>query len=111
MKIIVCGSRGYVDRARIRERLMELPADSEIMHGDARGADRIAGSVANELSMDVWVYPAPWSQGRQAGVVRNLVMLAQHPDLVLAFWDGESPGTKHMITAARKRGIPVEVIS
>ncbi len=36
-------------------------------------------------------------------------MLDQEPDLVLAWWDGRSPGTRHMIETAAQRGIPVEV--
>ncbi len=29
---------------------------------------------------------------------------------LLAFWDGESPGTKHMISAAERRGLKVHVV-
>ncbi len=45
----------------------------------------------------------------RAGIRWNLRMLDEQPDLVLAWWDGVSPGTKHMIEAAAARGIPVEV--
>jgi hypothetical protein len=95
---------------RIYDRLKELPRGSTIMHGDARGIDRTAGELADALGFFVEVYPADWERhGRRAGVVRNLEMLAKRPDLVLAFWDGSSRGTKHTIDEARKRGIPVEV--
>jgi hypothetical protein len=54
--------------------------------------------------------PADWkTHGRSAGPKRNLMMLDMKPDLVLAFWDGKSPGTKHLIENARKRGIPVRM--
>jgi hypothetical protein len=38
-------------------------------------------------------------------------MLDQNPGLVIAFWDGKSRGTAHTIGEARRRGIPVEVVS
>lgn len=112
VRVLVCGSRGLTDRAWIRERLRLLPHDAEILHGNARDVDRIAGSIANELSMSVRVFPADWeSYGKRAGYLRNIEMLDAQPDLVIAFWDGSSRGTKHAIDAAGKRGIPVEVIT
>ncbi len=38
-------------------------------------------------------------------------MLESKPDLVLAFWDGQSRGTKHTITEARRRNIPVVLVT
>ncbi len=74
------------------------------------GADPIAHNVAVGLGWNVEPYPADWERhGRRAGHLRNLAMLDYPPDLVLAFWDGQSPGTRHTITEARRRGIPVEV--
>jgi hypothetical protein len=37
-------------------------------------------------------------------------MLNGSPDLVIAFWDGESRGTRHTIDEAKRRGIPVEIV-
>ena len=34
----------------------------------------------------------------------------QYADMLIAFWDGTSKGTKHMIDLANKRGIRVVVI-
>lgn len=56
-------------------------------------------------------FRAEWNKfGRSAGYRRNLVMLEQDPDLVIAFQLDNSPGTAHAIEIARKRKIPVEVI-
>lgn len=119
MKILVTGSRNWTDADPIMERLEELPYPWEsgpygsrhtLLHGDARGADRIAAEIAGEMGWIVEPYPADWqSHGRRAGYLRNVQMLDQAPDLVLAFQRNGSRGTQHTIDEARKRGIPVEV--
>jgi hypothetical protein len=99
-----------VDEDVIRTRLRKLPRGTIIMHGGSRGADVIAGAHALSLGVVVVEYPANWhALGRRAGYVRNLQMLDQLPDLVLAFQMHRSRGTQHVIDEARKRGIPVEV--
>jgi hypothetical protein len=68
--------------------------------------------VAWYWEWNVRVFPADWERyKRRAGIIRNLEMLDQEPDLVIAFWDGKSRGTAHTIGEARRRGIPVEVVS
>jgi hypothetical protein len=110
--VLVCGSRGWTDRTAIRRRLAELPADAVIVTGGALGADQMADSTAAQLGLDREVYPANWKRdAKQAGYVRNSRMLHSKPDLVLAFWDGTSPGTRHTIGLARDQGVDVEVIS
>jgi hypothetical protein len=37
--------------------------------------------------------------------------MAKNADALIAFWDGCSPGTAHMIETARKLRIPTRVIS
>ena len=127
MKVLITGSRGWTDEAPIRARLEQLPPCSFVMHGAAPGVDRIASVIAQQLGHAVRGFPADWRvkadtppgairtdrRGRRydarAGQLRNLRMLDENPDLVLAFWDGRSPGTKHCIDAAIEAGIPVEV--
>jgi hypothetical protein len=110
--VLVCGSRGWDRPDIIRERLKTLPLGVEIIHGAARGADQMAASIAHSLGIPERAYVPDWHhQGRRAGVLRNIEMLEQDPELVLAFWDGESTGTAHTVYEARKRGIPVEVFT
>lgn len=111
-KVLVCGSRSWRDADGwiIRRRLNELSADTTILHGDAAGADRIAHFHAIVRGMPVERFrPDYKSHGSRAPHVRNNAMLAK-ADLVLAFWDGSSRGTKSVIDKARRRGIDVEVI-
>lgn len=110
MKLLVCGSRTWSDRRVIARDLMEFPEDTIVMHGNAPGADRIAAQIAVAIGLQVVSFAADWIKyGKAAGPIRNRWMLDQHPDRVLAYWNGTSPGTKDMIQEARKRGIRVEV--
>lgn len=92
----------------MREVLALLPDDAIIVHGGAPGADRMAGSLARKLGLQgPIVYPAQWDRyGDQAGPIRNRLMLDEEkPDLVIAFWNGYSKGTRGMIEEAQLRGI------
>ena|SRR6187551_819498 len=114
MKILVCGSRDWVNKEVIFYALEALHPKNEIdiIHGDAPGADRMAAEYAEALEFrSVTPYRADWkSFGKAAGFKRNLEMLDQEPDLVIAFWDGMSKGSKHTIDQAVARGIEVRVV-
>lgn len=113
MKVLICGSRDFADpfgvSLRIDARVAALPPACSVIHGNARGADRIAAEAAKRHGHAVTPYPARWKEeGKQAGILRNIRMLDAQPDLVLAFWNGKSGGTQHTILEARRRGINVE---
>ena len=56
------------------------------------------------------MFRADWERfGKSAGVRRNHQM-AQAGDMLLAFWDGRSAGTQHMISCMQQLGKPVVVI-
>jgi YspA, cpYpsA-related SLOG family len=111
MRVLVCGSRSWQDIHAIRRRLIDLPAHSTIIHGAAPVADTIAALLADDLGFSVRGYHANWRRdGKRAGILRNLRMLDSEPDLVIAFWDRESRGTKHVIDEARRRGITVDIV-
>ena len=111
MRVLVCGSRDWTDETRIFQQLLLLPPGTEIITGAARGVDRIAADNARLLEFPVREFPADWNRhGRSAGFIRNNEMLNEDPDLVIAFWDGQSRGTAHTIREAEKRGIPVQII-
>lgn len=126
MKVLVCGSRDWADYEAIDRRLSGLPAEHEeitIIHGAAsrmvkgptgapveESADMLADRAARYWRFEVQRFPADWKKhGKRAGVLRNLRMLDQRPDLVIAFQRNDSRGTQHTIDVARKRGITVEV--
>src|SRR6266511_3163605 len=120
MRLLVCGSRTWTDHVQLGWEIEGIVAEHQgepivLLHGDARGADRLAGELAQARGWRLEVYPAHWrTQGRAAGIRRNLRMLHQaRPDLVLAFVDKPLPtsrGTAHMVAIARVAHIPVRVI-
>jgi hypothetical protein len=111
MKVLICGSREWVDEGPIKAVIDGLPDDCVVMHGNARGADKLAGVLAKERGLEVEVYEPDWKMfGANAGIVRNLKMLDENPDQVYAFWNGGSRGTAHTIREAEKRGLPLEVL-
>jgi hypothetical protein len=111
--VLVCGSRDWGDPDMIRSVLTDLRRAHRhqiVIHGAARGADTMAGQIADSLGYEVHEYPADWrGKGKRAGILRNLEMLDQKPALVVAFQRNGSTGTQHTIDEARKRGIPVAV--
>ena len=113
MLILICGDRNWADADTICNQLLRFnPADHTIIHGNARGADTIAGTEACKLGFKVIAVPAKWNRyGKAAGPMRNFEMLGHKPQLVIAFHHNlsESKGTAHMVKIARESGIAVEV--
>lgn len=112
--VIVTGSRDWADEDGIWAALSRAVLDfhvTHLVHGGAKGADRIAGEWAQRASVHVQVYRADWEQfGKGAGTLRNLQMLEAHPDaMVVGFPLPASKGTVHCLLAARKLGMPVWV--
>jgi hypothetical protein len=114
MKVLVCGSRYWIDIEIILKRLDKLPCDTIIVEGGCCGADLLARNVALEIGLEVIEFPASWKKhGKAAGIIRNFRMLETKPELIIAFHDNmaKSKGTKHTVSEARKAGIEVEIIS
>lgn len=82
MKVLVFGSRKWLDQQSVERELTGFPVGTIIVHGAAQGADTIAGYVAKRLGLEVRSYPANWSKdGKAAGPIRNQRMLdSEHPD-------------------------------
>ena len=83
--------------------------DIEIVCGMARGADRLGEQYAKEHGYRIRYMPADWDTfGKSAGYKRN-VQMAEYADALVAFWDGNSPGSKHMIKVAKEKKLDVRV--
>lgn len=111
MRILVCGSRHFNDCFILKEVLEKLEIKT-IIHGDARGADRLAGGYARTWGIEEVKFPADWEKyGKAAGPIRNQQMLEEgKPDMVIAFLAPNSRGTKDMISRAEKANIPVKIV-
>jgi len=115
LRVLVTGTREWTDPAPIERELSRLAPGSVVIHGNARGVDRLAGRVAEALGLGVIACPAEWGKyGKGAGLVRNRTMLEEYaPDLVLAFHPAleQAKGTKHMVELALEAGVPVRVVT
>jgi hypothetical protein len=110
MRILVCGGRDFDNLTLLEHTLNRLHRDSTLsllIHGNASGADRLAGQWAHHHGIDQVSYPANWkAHGRAAGPMRNRRMLHHgRPQGVIAFPGGR--GTAHMISLAEQAGLPV----
>lgn len=110
MRILVTGSRDWADRVTLSGALDAAAAAGPctIVHGGARGADRLAGEWARANGVAVQVFTADWNTyGRRAGYVRNAAMVAAGADVCLAFIKNGSPGATMTADLAERAGIPV----
>lgn len=117
MKVIIAGGRDFKDFSLLKAKFLELiktkdkeDKDITIISGTARGADKLGILLSIMLYINLEKYPANWSKyGKSAGYRRNHEM-ANNATHLLAFWDGKSKGTKHMIDIATQKGLQVTVV-
>lgn len=122
-RIIIAGGRDFANAALMQAKCDPIMADLtqkgyalEIVSGTARGADQFGELYAESRNIPVKRFPADWNRyGKAAGYRRNTQMADYAAEFpyggLIAFWDGESRGTKAMIELAKKKGLMVEVIT
>ena len=117
INVLICGSRGFSDYKLFERTLVQhLPPHTYLMSGGATGADSMAEHFAEQYHIPMRVFPAQWDKykvdGRRnpAGMIRNKEMLV-HAGMVIAFWDGQSKGTKDMMRISKAKGLEVIVIN
>lgn len=113
-RVIIAGGRDFQDYALLQRTvdvfLEDIDDDISIVSGKAKGADSLGERYANERGYTVRAYPADWQQhGKAAGFIRNREM-AQNADALIAFWNGQSRGTEHMIKTAHQHSLMVHVV-
>ena len=120
LKMIIAGGRDFNDYGLLLDYMNLLEPDLaffngaeqtglEIVSGACRGADALGERFAREFDLQITQFPADWAAyGKSAGPRRNRLM-ADYADVLVAFWDGKSRGTKHMIDTAREAGLEVHV--
>lgn len=106
MKVAIIGSRnlGVIGLENF------LPDNvTEIISGGARGIDTCAREYAQTHGIKLKEFLPNYNRyGKSAPLKRNLEIIA-YADIVLAFWDGKSHGTKYVIDNCKSRSIPIKV--
>lgn len=109
MKTIIAGSRN-ITSDKVLYVLDMTSGISEVISGGAKGPDAIGEEWAIKKGIPVKRFPADWNKwGKSAGIRRNIEML-EYGDYLIAFWDGQSKGTKHIIETAPKYNVMVTTI-
>lgn len=124
MKLIIAGGRGFDDYGILEkelnfyllgvnlENVTIISGGQKTINPDGSdyGTDYLGELYARDKRIKLERYPAEWHRhGKKAGFLRNLQMAEVATHLV-AFWNGESKGTKHMIDTMKKLNKPVFII-
>ena len=101
MKVAIIGSR----KLNVENLQDYLPEDTdEIVSGGAKGIDTCARNYALKNDLKLTEFRPEYNKyGRGAPLKRNETIV-NYADMVLAFWDGESKGTKFVINYCEKVG-------
>ena len=114
MKVIIAGGRDFCNKVMLVDALghflKEYGEITEVVCGMADGADTLGRLWAEFMQIPVKEFPADWSKhGKAAGPIRNKQM-AEYADVLIAFWDGKSKGTKDMIDQAMTKKLMVVIV-
>ena len=104
MRVAIVGSRDFPKMGVVRAFVQSLDLNVVVISGGARGVDTVAVEEARECGLEVEEINAEWDEiGRAAGPLRN-TKIVDRADIVVAFWDGRSSGTRDTIKKARAAG-------
>lgn len=100
MKVGIVGSRAFPRLNLVRAYVQSLAPGTVVISGGARGVDEMARDAADFYGFVSVEYRADWEGlGRGAGMARNTLIVEQS-DIVVAFWDGASRGTRDTMKKA-----------
>jgi hypothetical protein len=124
LRIIIAGSREFNDYYFLSNSMKNILGGRNfpecetirIISGTARGADQLGERFAKDKGLELTRMAADWdTYGKRAGYIRNEQMAKfsvkdGNYGMLVAFWDGVSKGTKHMIDLATKNGLEVHIV-
>lgn len=110
MRVAIVGSRHFGDPARVADYVNSLPARASIITGSASGVDAAATKAARAKGIAVQVMPASFEElsDTSKAAARNQ-RLIDACDVLVAFWDGSSKGTRATVDRALDSGKEVQV--
>jgi predicted Rossmann fold nucleotide-binding protein DprA/Smf involved in DNA uptake len=108
----IVGSRHFPDLDRVAAYVRGLPAGASLVTGSASGVDAMVARVARERGLPVRVIGASFEEAADAGAAatrnQRFVDLC---DVLVAFWDGSSSGTRRTVERALDAGREVHVFT
>lgn len=115
LKVAIIGSRDFVDYDFLKKNVDEIinrigQSITLVVSGGAKGADSLAERYADEKKIEKKIIEADWEKyGKKAGILRNTSII-NNSDIVIAFWDYNSHGTKDSINKAKQKGKEVFIV-
>lgn len=110
MRVAIVGSRHFPDLERVDAYVDTLPAGTRLVTGSASGVDATATRSARRRGLAVQVIGAGFEEARDEGVARaRNQKLVDQCDVLVAFWDGASTGTRATVERALDSGRDVQV--
>ncbi len=107
MKVAIIGSRSL----KIEDLGKYLPPDiTEIVSGGAKGIDACAEKYAENNKIKLTVFLPDYKKYKRGAPLKRNLQIIDYADLVIAFWDGKSKGTKFVIDNCNERSKPINVI-
>lgn len=111
-KVIIAGGRDFNNYQKLKDfcsKILKDKTDIEIVSGKAKGADSLGEKFAKKNNYPIAEFPADWNKfGKKAGFIRNKDM-AEYADALIAFWNKESSGTKHIINIAKQNNLKIRI--
>mgnify|MGYP001809727201 CR=1 FL=1 len=116
MKVIVSGSRDFTNYSLFEAMMFDVLKPSElanitILEGGCRGTDMMAREFAIKWGVKWVEFPADWEKhGQSAGPIRN-AELVKEGEMLIAFINIRSKGTKDIITKATAAGLKTKIFT
>jgi hypothetical protein len=117
-RVIIAGGRDFADYELLFSRCESLLSRLQsvtIVSGGAKGADALGEQFCTDMTergkpYSLVRFPAAWDDfGKTAGMLRNAAM-AHYATHLIAFWDGQSSGTRNMLALAESEKLSSRVI-
>lgn len=109
MIVAVIGSRSFRRYDFLEEKLSTVPFKiTKIISGGAKGADALSIIYAKKHSLEWKEFLPDFKKYKHPYHHRNR-LIAEGCDVLVAFWDGYSTGTKYTIEYARRIGKQVHI--
>lgn len=98
MKLAIIGSRDFTDYDLLSRELKQYKDKiTRVISGGAKGADTLGERWAKENNIPIQIFLPDWNKhGKGAGLLRNHDII-KNSNIVIAFWDGKSTGTKQAL--------------
>ncbi len=102
-KVAIIGSRDFKNKELLDSTMKKLQENiiiEKIISGGAKGADTLGVQWANKNNIETLVFNPDFKKHKRAYHFRNR-QIVKESDLIVAFWNGHSTGTKYTVTFAK----------